>query len=139
MKKNTKKGLGFLALLLMVGLVASFTPGLISALEGETATPPTLVESAAEEPAEAEDIRICPATGEPCDEDCAGPGAMADGTFKGRMGGGNMDGTFNGPGEGTGDGQRTRQRLQDGTAAGGQQRARARDGSNCLTEVVPAG
>ena len=60
MKKNTKKGLGFLALLLMIGLVASFTPGLISANEGDATPPP-----ATQEPAAEEDVVICPVTGEP--------------------------------------------------------------------------
>ena len=172
MKKNMKKSLGFLALLLMVGLVASFTPGLISALE---VAPPAA--SAA-----TEEVRICPVTDEPCDEDCTGLVASDAGAFSGRMygavnapvegsvavepirlgegnmngavnapvkgsvavepirlGEGNMNGAVNGPGEGAEDGLRTRQLLQDGTAAGGQQRARAQDGTNCVTDTVPAG
>ena len=140
MKKNTKKSLGFLALLLMVGLVASFTPGLVSAQEG--AAQATQEVTAAEEPAAVEEVFICPVTGEPCNEDCATPVGLGEGNMYGAVNApvvGNEDSAPNGPAAGTEDGLRIRQNLQDGTAAGGQQRARAQDGIHCLTETVPEG
>ncbi|MBP7402885.1 MAG: hypothetical protein KBA30_09740 [Clostridia bacterium] len=137
MKKNMKKGVALLALLLMVGVAASVTPGLVSALE-EDAAPPTV-----EAPATETEDRICPVTGEVCDGTglgLTGEGSRrgwADGTPAGDVDGdGICDGTCAQDGEGSG--LMTRQRLQDGSGAGGQQRARARDGSNGNCPVAPA-
>lgn len=138
MKKNMKKGVALLALLLMVGVAASVTPGLVSALE-EDAAPPTV-----EAPATETEDRICPVTGEVCDGTGlgltgeSGRRGWTDGAPAGDLDGdGICDGTCIRTGEGEGSGIMTRQRLQDGTGTGGQQRARARDGSNGNCPVAP--
>jgi hypothetical protein len=139
MKKFLKAGIALMALMLVAGLAVTLAPRTVSALEDEVA-PPAATET---------DDRVCPVTGEICDGTGEG---LGDGTGEGARYGWTdeakqnpnrfMDGEFAGAcdldGDGEPDGDMIRQRLQDGTGTGGQQRGRARDGS-CAVAPVPQG
>ncbi|NLN45269.1 MAG: hypothetical protein GX153_01710 [Clostridiaceae bacterium] len=135
MKKNFKMGVALLALLLVAGLAVTLAPRMVSAQEDEAA-PPATVET---------DDQICPVTGEARVGAGAGQGA-GEGAHRGwsdeagqtpnRFMDGECAGNCDLDGDGEPDGDMIRQRLQDGSGTGGQQRGRARDGS-CGNTVVP--